>query len=359
MSSGGVVGFRAAPASQPLPRISSRILCRCVTASGCTEMLATPASMNGWIRLSGLSTIRWASTGRSTASTSEAATTGPMVRFGTKWLSIASKWTSAAPPACARRTSSPRLAKSAASIEGAPTTLSPRSPQNAKRSASSSRCQHRIILQKRDLENGGSRSLLDQLEDLEHWEVHGDYDAADDAADDHDHERLDDGGQRLDGGVDLGFIEVGYLTEHAVDVPGLLADGDHARHHRGEDGLVFERLVDRDALPDRIPALEQRVLHHPVTRGDRRYLDCLKDGHARRAQGSQSTGEAGEGYLLDHVPDLGRYSQRGPSPHLAAVLGVLPTEEPEDRRDERSVDNDPEDACQDVGDPHRHAGGKG
>src|SRR5215210_5511641 len=69
MSSGGVVGLRAAPASQPAPRITSRILCRWVTASGCTEMLVTPASTNGWIRLSGLSTMRWASTGRSTAST--------------------------------------------------------------------------------------------------------------------------------------------------------------------------------------------------------------------------------------------------------------------------------------------------
>src|SRR5215216_6139248 len=200
MDSGGVVGFRATPASQPPSRIISRVRCRCVTASGCTEMLTTPASIKGLMRLSGLSTMRWASTGRSTASTSEAATTGPMVRFGTKWLSIASKWTSSAPPACARRTSSPRLAKSAASIEGAPTTLSPRSPQNANRSASSPRSQRRAILQKRHLENGGSRSLLDQLEDLEHRKVHGDYDAADDAADDHDHERLYDRGECLDGG---------------------------------------------------------------------------------------------------------------------------------------------------------------
>src|SRR5215213_3169807 len=122
-------------------------------------MLATPASMNGWIRLSGLSTMRCASTGRTTASTSEAATTGPMVRLGTKWLSIASKWTSSAPPSCARRTSSARLAKSAESMEGAPTTLSPRSAQNANRSASSRRSQLRVILQKRDLETGGRVDL--------------------------------------------------------------------------------------------------------------------------------------------------------------------------------------------------------
>src|SRR5918998_239854 len=208
MSSGGVVGFKATPASQPPARIISRVRCRWVTASGWTEMLATPASTNGRIRLSGLSTMRCASTGRSTASTSEAATTGPMVRLGTKWLSIASKWTSSAPPSLALSTSSARLAKSAASIEGAPTTLSPSSPQNAKRRALPRSGQRRIILQKKAPKKGGSRPLLHKLKHLEHRQVPGDYDAANDAADDHDHERLYDRRQRFDVSVDLGFAEV-------------------------------------------------------------------------------------------------------------------------------------------------------
>ena len=37
MSSGGVVGFRATPASQPPARISSSVRCRCVTTSGWTR----------------------------------------------------------------------------------------------------------------------------------------------------------------------------------------------------------------------------------------------------------------------------------------------------------------------------------
>src|SRR5215216_1316706 len=196
-------------------------------------MLTTPASMKGLMRLSGLSTIRWASTGMSTASPSDAATTGPLVRFGTQWLSIASKWTSSAPPLSARRTSSARLAKSAASIEGAPTTLSPSSPQNAKSNASSSMGRAGIFYRKSPRWN--PRRLLDELEDLEHREVHGDDDAADDAADDHDHERLYDRGQRLHGGVYLRLVELRYLGQHAVHITGLLADGDHTRHHQREN----------------------------------------------------------------------------------------------------------------------------
>src|ERR671916_2030239 len=94
------------------------------------------------------------------------------------------------------------------------------------------------------------RGLLDELEDLEHRQVHGDDDATDDAADDDDHERLYDRGERLDRGVDLRLVEVRYLAEHTVYVPGLLADGNHAGDHQREDRLALQGLVDRDALPD-------------------------------------------------------------------------------------------------------------
>ena len=100
--------------------------------SGCTEMLATPASTKAGIRESGRITCRCASTGSSVARAREAATAGPTVRFGTKWLSMTSKCTSSAPPASARRTSSARFAKSAARIEGAPATLSSNSLKNPK-----------------------------------------------------------------------------------------------------------------------------------------------------------------------------------------------------------------------------------
>src|SRR5919112_6385301 len=146
-SSGGLVGFRATPASQPPAWISPSVRWRWVTTSGWTAMLATPASAKEGIRLSGLVICRWASMGRSMAAASEAATIGPTVRLGTKWLSITSKWTRLAPPPCARRTSSARFAKSAASIEGAPTTLSPSSPKYVNSVPSSSADPANSILQ--------------------------------------------------------------------------------------------------------------------------------------------------------------------------------------------------------------------
>src|SRR5687767_963533 len=121
-------------------------------------MLTTPASMKAGIRLSGLVTWRWASMGRFTAAASEAATAGPTVRLGTKWLSITSKCTSAAPPLSALRTSSASSEKSAASIEGAPTTLSPSLPKNVKRSASQVEYPETAILQKGPGANSSSGS---------------------------------------------------------------------------------------------------------------------------------------------------------------------------------------------------------
>ena len=53
-----------------------------------------------------------------------------------------------------------------------------------------------------------SRLLLDQREQLEHREVHRKNDRGDHAADQDDHDRLDDGGQRRDGGVDFFLVEV-------------------------------------------------------------------------------------------------------------------------------------------------------
>src|SRR5918997_5060264 len=207
MTSGEVVGFRATPASQPPSRIISRVRCRCVTASDCTEMLTTPALMNGRMRLSGLSTMRWASTGILMASTSEAATTGPMVKLGTKWLSIASKWTSSAPPLSARRTSSASSAKSAASIEGAPTTLSPSSLKNATRTPPRIWAGPQHSTKKACCGTRVRCGLLDEFEDLEHRQVHGDYDAADDSADHHDDhhddQRLHERGECLYGGIHL------------------------------------------------------------------------------------------------------------------------------------------------------------
>src|SRR5581483_1646489 len=81
-----------------------------------------------------------------------------------------------------------------------------------------------------------SANLVVELEDRE---VHRDHDEADDAADEDDHERLDQGGQRLDLGVHLGLVEVGDLGQHDLELARVLADRDHVRDHRREDLVLL------------------------------------------------------------------------------------------------------------------------
>src|SRR5215217_7237242 len=109
------------------------------------------------------------------------------------------------------------------------------------------------------------RGLLDEFEDLEHGQIHRDNDSADYATHHDYHDRLYDRGQSLYRGVHLRLVELRYLGQHPVYIARLLPDGDHARHHRREDGLLFERLVDRDALADSVSALQEGLLHNPVT----------------------------------------------------------------------------------------------
>src|SRR5215208_5140693 len=111
------------------------------------------------------------------------------------------------------------------------------------------------------------RGLLDKLVDLEQGQIHRDHDGTDYATDHHYHQRLYDRGQGLYRSVHLGLVELRNLGPHPVYVARLLADGDHARHHRREDGFLYERLVEGDALADGVPALQEGLLHNPVTRG--------------------------------------------------------------------------------------------
>src|SRR5215211_4963930 len=199
-------------------------------------------------------------------------------------------------------------------------------------------------------------SLLDELEDLEHGQIHRDHDGTDYAAYHHYHQRLYDRGQSLYRGVHLRLVELRYLGQHPVYVSRLLPDGDHARHHRREDGLLFERFVERDALADGVPALQESLLHNPVTRGRCGYLYGLQYRHPGRAQGGEGACEAGEGCLLHDVSDLGRYPEHGPPPHLPALLGLLPPQEHDHGERHPSVHKHPPEAGQDVGDKHANPG---
>src|SRR5947209_7350366 len=76
--------------------------------------------------------------------------------------------------------------------------------------------------------------LLDLVVDLEQRHVHRDHDEADDAADEDDHDRLEDRREGLDSRLDLVLVEVRDLRKHRVERAGLLANGHHLDDHAGE-----------------------------------------------------------------------------------------------------------------------------
>lgn len=92
--------------------------------------------------------------------------------------------------------------------------------------------------------------LADDVGELEDGQEHGHNDTADDDAEESDKERLHQGGEGLDQGVDLGVVEIGHFHQHAVDVAGLLARAAHVLDHGGEVGISGDHVGDLSALAD-------------------------------------------------------------------------------------------------------------
>src|SRR5581483_6638324 len=186
----------------------------------------------------------------------------------------------------------------------------------------------------------GNRSLLDEREHLEHRQVHGDDDHADHEADADHHDRLDDARERLDRRVDFFLVEVGDLPEHLVELSGLLADLDHLRHHRREDGVLDERLRDRHAFVHLRLRLDQRFLDLPVAGGLRGDLERLDDVDAGRDERRERAREARHRDLQDDFADAHRQLELERVPRLLARLRLPPlleAEEPADRAAEDEV----------------------
>src|SRR4051794_19494395 len=91
----------------------------CGPASGWNEMVSAPASTKAGTSGSTGLTMRCTSNGSLLCGRSAFTTTGPMVRLGTKWLSITSTWIQSAPATVTASISWPRAAKSALRIDGA------------------------------------------------------------------------------------------------------------------------------------------------------------------------------------------------------------------------------------------------
>src|SRR6476619_2581105 len=104
------------PARAPWDRISRARRTGAFAAPTWNVTDPPPASTYAKASRSGSSSIRCASSGVSVDRASASTIVGPNVRFGTKWLSITSTCTQSALPI--RRTSAPRLAKSALRMLG-------------------------------------------------------------------------------------------------------------------------------------------------------------------------------------------------------------------------------------------------
>src|SRR5690606_21210584 len=62
-----------------------------------------------------------------------------------------------------------------------------------------------------------SATASDHLTQLEDGQVHGNHDAADDGAEDHDDDGLHQAGKASDHVVHFGLVEVGSLAQHVID----------------------------------------------------------------------------------------------------------------------------------------------
>ena len=117
----GVGGLSASPGRAPAVRMAARVAATSVEASTCTVTPSAPARTNSATCFSGVSIIRWTSSGRWVARRIAATTSGPMVMGGTKRPSMTSTWIQSAPAAVTARTSSASRPKSAERMEGAMT----------------------------------------------------------------------------------------------------------------------------------------------------------------------------------------------------------------------------------------------
>ena len=80
----------------------------CGPASGWNEITSAPASAKAGTSGSTGETMRWQSNGCLLCARSAFTTIGPIVRLGTKWLSITSTWIQSAPAAVTASISAPQ-----------------------------------------------------------------------------------------------------------------------------------------------------------------------------------------------------------------------------------------------------------
>src|SRR5205807_4832566 len=83
---------------------------------------------------------------------------------------------------------------------------------------------------------------LNHCAELEDGQIHRDHKPADDDAEKHDHDRLEQARKRGHRIVHFTFVEIGDLAQHVVERTGFFADLRHLQHHVGKEARVHHRV---------------------------------------------------------------------------------------------------------------------
>src|SRR5581483_4243122 len=147
------------------------------------------------------------------------------------------------------------------------------------------------------------KRLLYRVDHVEDGEIHRDDHAADDHAEEYNHDRLEQREQARDGGVDLFVVEVRDLRQHFVETTGGLADGDHRDHHGREHGGLGQRGGDRVTARDRSARRHDRVLNDAVAGGFGRDFQAVENADTGADQRAKRTREARHRRFPEHVAE--------------------------------------------------------
>src|ERR1700733_3781785 len=181
----------------------------------------------------------------------------------------------------------------------------------------------------------------------EQRQVHGNDDAADDHAQDDDHDGLHGSQQVLHGRVDFVFVEVGDFLEHGVHCAGLFADADHLGNHAGKYAGVLQRINQRASGFDGFAGLGDGALDDRVSGGPRGDVQAFQDGHAAGDQSAERPGEAGDGDLSHEWTDQRNFQNDGVNRH-AALRRAIPGLQGEHATREEQGDDEAVDAADEI-----------
>src|SRR5580658_10799244 len=156
----------------------------------------------------------------------------------------------------------------------------------------------------------------------EQRQVHGNDDAADNHAQDDDHDGLHGGQQVFHGRVHFILVEVRDFLEHGIHRAGLFADADHLGNHAGKHAGVLQRIDERAARFDGFARLDDGALDDSVAGSARGDVQALQDGHAAGDQGAEGAGKARDGDLSHQWADQRNLKNHGVNRHATLRRAV-------------------------------------